>query len=90
MKSDTVVSLEDLKGTKTLKEYNEWRDNLACRIMLNWVKAGVINSCQLGLKEPLLQLELNELILLFLESLLLMRKYGLPLAYRLDGRWLRI
>ena len=80
---DTRVSTEDLKETGTLKSYNEWRDYYACRIVLNWVKAGVTSNAELDIRENLLQLEMPELVVLMLESQDLVAKYGLPLVFRL-------
>jgi len=75
----------ELDGTVTAGEFSDRKNEIASRVAVNWVIAGVVPPSQLGVKQTLMELDMTELQALPAKSHLMKEEFGLPLIYRLSG-----
>ncbi len=73
------------EGWVTKKEFDEYKLDVVCRIVVNLIKAGEVSSSDLRIRDRLLKLSMEELMIKLLESHELAEKQGLPLVYRWRG-----
>jgi hypothetical protein len=68
-----------------LTAYETQREDIACRIVVNLVSAGVISVADLSIRKLIEPLPMRELLELLCTSHEAKEQYGLPLVYRMSG-----
>ncbi len=67
----------------TYEQFQEFRDDVASRVVLNMVKTGDLRCDQLDVKKFYLTLPMEQLLHALAASFLRAEDHGLPLAYRM-------
>lgn len=75
-----------IKQMVSLEQLAEMKNNIASQVVANWVIAGKVKCYELGIKQPLLQLNMPELYQLLIESHWMKEANTVLLADRLKNK----